>query len=355
MKTFDANFRTRIVANHCVYIDRFLTKDCQILVTKNQEVSPNEAIFLSRIPQVLWGISLSYKLKVHANNVSKYLKKSVGEMVLSGEVIATRTHLLSNIEIKAPQSGVIHSFDAKTGRLVIKTPIIEVPILSGVYGSIHKIDKDQKLIKIKTMASEILGVFGRGNPVGGKLRQITNKSQINENIRGLIIFSNLTFSKSDLSKLQSFGVAGMIVGGLNYDQISASAMPIILTEGFGDLNIGEDILDKLLKSQERFIYMEAENLKVVLPEDDAGVILTVRKIGLPENRQDKNLPPLKLKTIKKGDNVRLVSDDLLGKQGQIVSIDQTETRLESGIKVICVMIDCAGKKIKVPVNNIELI
>ncbi len=377
MADLNINFRTRITPSHCVLVTRSLSKNAKIVVLKNQPITPTDILGMSSLASGFSGINLAKRLGVNPKSGLKYLKKTLGQVVAPGELIAQKSGLLGKNSIFSPHEGKIDSYDSETGRLLIKMFPKEILVASGVYGIVEDVDHLRGEVIIKTMATEIVGMYGAGMVRCGVLKIINNfdrmtvSSQITSDLRGHIVVSGALIYGSAFRKMMFYGVNGIITGGLNYSDFqslggrltNSSRQPIesdmglsvLATEGFGSIPIGLDLRQILQKHEGRLVFLEGDNKRLILPENDANVILTVSKIQLPKRSQSVFSEMRRLETLKKGEKVRLVCPPFMGAQGRVIQIDKTPTVLESGLKIYCVIVETDKGKLKVPFTNIELI
>ena len=82
-------------------------------------------------------------------------------------------------------------------------------------------------------------------------------------------------------------------------------------------------------------------------------MMYLRRVSLPGDASE--VPEQQIVELKIGDNIRIISSPYIGIQGKVVVIDQTATKLPSGITVPMVTVDTKSKKIKVPYLNIEVL
>ena len=225
------------------------------------------------------------------------------------------------------------------------------------------------------MITEVYGIYGIGEEKEGFVNIISdsaglvNKDSIGFENRGQILVAGSLMLEATIKKAINCSVAGIICGGMNMDDYLAMigslnpdkkinsdiGVSIVGTEGFGVIPMGEDIFDLFKKYVGKFAIIQGNSSTILLPSDDPNSVQSCRKVGLASFDDIRPKPPLEVSEIKLGLRVRLIAPPFMGSQGEVVAIDSTPTRLESGISTYLIMIATKNKKIKTAFSNVELI
>ena len=128
----------------------------------------------------------------------------------------------------------------------------------------------------------------------------------------------------------------------------------MVTEGFGAAPIGEDIFSLLQNYNESFVMLDGNRSRLILPINEQNSMIYIRKTGLPTKLQADPSPEVGLWPIREGVRVRIVSTPFLGLQGKVEAIDQTLTKLPSGLETYLVTVGSGSRKIRVPYSNLEV-
>lgn len=375
MNTF-VNFRPRVVPNRCVRVVRKIKGSGTLSVVKNQEVSPHDVLGDSQISAGFSIINLSKDLKLPPADAIKAIKKSVGVPIYKGELLAQKKGLFGSKNIIAPTDCLIEKTNAQTGELILKMLPKKLPLLSGVFGIVDEINTLTGEVYIKTMATQIIGICGSGRERGGFLRfmggpsDLVNANQILPSMKGdILVAGGLVFGMA-MKKAMEYQIDGLISGGINMDDYvsitgslyephqshSDIGISLLATEGFGALPIGQDIIQTLKKFEGKFVFINGFASHLTLPESTADVIVQARKISLPFPAGLGNPnPEIKPVILPVGAKVRIIWPPFAGNQGLVVQIDQSPTLLPSGISTGCAVVELSSRKIKVPINNLELL
>ena len=374
-QTLFANRRIRINPGVCRLIKRYLKGPGTILAQKNTEIAPHDIIGRYKITGGFSVVNLAKELNVSPGDVPKYLKKTVGDTVFKGELLADRKGLFSSAQIIAPNDSIFESVSSTTGEARFKMIPREFSLTSGVFGVVDNVDRERGEVTIKCVMTEIYGVVGTGSDKEGFLSVISgpgdlvSPSKITAEHRGQILVAGSLLMEETIKQALSNSVSGIICGGLNMDDYLAMVtsfspskrigteigISIIATEGFGIIPIGDDFQEVLLRHNSRFAMINGNLGRLLLPSDDANSILTCRKVSLPPQIAQGVKPELSVAEIKPGIKVRLVWPPFMGAQGVVGSVDASPTTLESGISTYLLTVETSKRKIKVPYSNVEII
>lgn len=370
-----ANFRPRIVLNQATYIRRSLAGIGEINVSPGAEVAPQDIIGRSSQSSGYSSVKLSRLLGVGSADAVKYLRKPLGATIFKGELLAYKKGLIFNKTILSPTDGVLEKYDTSSGELRLRFLVKQAPLTAGVFGIVENVDKAKGEVLVKSMATLIYGVVGFGFERGGILQILGDSTspirsgQITPSLSQHILVAGALMFRDALKKAAGLGILGVISGGINSADYRAMAgsldlserlendvgVTILVTEGFGPLPLGEDIL-KLLRSYEgKFMFVNGNDHQITLPNYSSEGLMNLRKISLPIPRAGGNLPDSLLGELEAGRLIRFISAPLMGMQGKIIGIDSTPTLLESGISTYMVTVETVHNKIRVPFPNIELI
>lgn len=371
--------RVRVEKDVIVRVNRILKGKGEIFVSEGQEVSPSDIIGTSLVSPGFRTINLANLLSVPPNEVSKYLKRSLGQKIYKDELLAQRTTFLGRKKVViSPTDGILEFFNPKTGDLKLKFLPKKEDLPVAFYGIVEQVDKDKDKIVIKTQASILHGMFGTGKSregilhIIGKRDELIIKALISPNYDGLILVGGSLLYKDAISAAISCGVSGIITGGINASDYRGMAggkfifpkkldndigVSIVVCEGFGSIPIGEDIYEMLKSYNGKFVSMDGNRGVVMLPSFESKSMIKVRNTKLPVNDQSSQIHDLEnqMFELKIGLRVRIIGNSFLGQEGKIVALDKTETLLPSGIKTYLATVETKTRKLQVPFANCEVI
>ena len=373
--------RVRIKKDVIVRLHRSLKGLGVLNVSKGQEVSPSDIIGTAQVSPGFRTINISQALKVSPADVGKYMKRSLGQRIYKGELLAYRDSFFRGKKIvTAPSDGILDFFNPKTGDMRLKFLPKKEDLLAGVYGIVEAVDKQKGQIILRTQASIVHGMLGSGRMRDGILHiiakrdQLVNSSFILPKYEDHILIGGSLIFKDAISAAISAGISGILTGGINSKDYRGMAggrlifpkklendigLSIIISEGFGSTPIGEDIYDVLTKYEGKFASIDGNKALLYLPSFESDSLARVKSTRLPpltgnelitNEDQDQELAE-----IKPGLPVRIIGNSFPGEQGVILSVDKTETLMPSEIKTFMALVETRRHKIKVPIANCEIL
>lgn len=375
-----APLRLRVEENTITRVNRRLIGTGSINAKVGQEVTPADIIGSSEAPSGFRTLNLATLLSVSPTEAKKYLRRGLGQRIYKGELLAYKDSWLFGKRkiVTAPTDAILDFINEQTGELRLSFLPIKTALPAGVYGIIEHIDNLRGVVSIRTQVSRVYGIFGTGRMRDGILRILSRREDlvradmIRTGVGGeqIIVGGSLVY-KDAISSAISSGVNGIITGGINaedYKNINGGRLSfspklendigisIVVTEGFGSLPIGMDIYKVLNLYNGKFVFVDGNKAVISLPSFESKSMLKIRSTSLPQEF-DAVLTGEYLQTsqMSAGLNVRIIGDYFMGEQGKVIAIDQTITALSSGVKAILATVETSFRKIKVPVNNLEII
>ncbi|MBI2597238.1 hypothetical protein HYW41_03715 [Candidatus Daviesbacteria bacterium] len=372
--------RLRIEKDVVIRIHRRLKGKGKFNISVGQEVIPSDIIGSAQVASGFRTLNLSHLLGVKPDEVEKYLKRPLGQRIYKDELLAFKSGgLLGGKKfVTSPTDGILDFLSSKTGELRMMFLPKKADLPAGVYGIVEKIDEEKGQAIIRTQVSIIHGVAGSGRIRDGRLHVISKRDELigkyyifPKQDEEILVGGSLIF-KDALSAAISAGVNGVIIGGLNakdYRGIAGGRLvfpkklendigiSVVVCEGFGAIPLGEDIYKLLLNYDGKFVSIDGNISKVFLPAFDSSVIRKVKNCKLPPLSEDATYIDERLDQfidLKVNSKVRVVGNSYPGVQGKVVSLDQTETLLPSGIKAFLAIVETSKQKMKVPVANLEI-
>lgn len=370
-----ANLRERIKPNSITHVVRYLPAGGNILVKAGQEVAPHDILGKYEMVGGFTVLNIAKLLNISPKDGAKYIQRGVGLKIFQGELLASKKGFFSQKIVKSPTDGVVDEYNNQNGELRIKLLSRQQQVTSGVFGIVDSINQEAGEAIIKTKVTEIFGVFGSGKQRSGVITLLGNRDSLLDNSKitaqqskQILVTGALIYNEA-LKRAAGYGVYGIISGGLNVRDFKSMAnsidpmhrigndvgITVMSTEGFGPLPIGEDIFNLIKAHDGQFAFISGNSPKLLLPTSDPDSIISLRKIALPVINMIERQPEVLEREIVVGAKVRLIGPPQIGSQGIIVAIDQTPTKLESGIVTYLLTVETISRKFKVPYPNIELI
>lgn len=370
-----ANFRERIRPNSALFVKRSLLGPGKLNVKKDMEVKPQDELGSYHLSAGFASVSLADSLGVSKKGAEKYLQRKKGEKIFKGELLALKKGLFSKKILVSPTDGVIEEYDQISGDLRLRFLPRQLTLTSGVYGIIEEVNNEIGEVVIRCLVDEIFAVFGSGRERAGILEIVGNKSnvltkqQLNPDMKGHILLTGALVYKEALHRAVEYGISGIITGGLNardFVAIAGSIDPkrrlgtdvgtsVVALEGFGPIPLGLDIERVLNSYLGKFVFVNGNSTRLLLPALSSDSIMALRKVVIPAHRIPEHQPDIKVEEVKVGSIVRIIWPPYVGSQGKVQGVDKLETQLPSGISTILLTVETNMRRIKVPYTNVELI
>lgn len=164
--------------------------------------------------RVIETIHLAKLLGVSNNQISKYIRKTIGEKIAAGDILAEKKGLFSSSVVRSPLNGKIAEMDLSQGilSLVKYSKEEREDLVSPVAGKVIGVGKSA--IEIETENHLFKGVKGEGKSVIGDMRYIDVPEvgilDFHDNIENSIVMCG-SAGEATLIKFSVLGVLGVIL------------------------------------------------------------------------------------------------------------------------------------------------
>lgn len=349
----------------------------RIYALLGQEVTPEDVLGEGQLPAGFRIIHLARELGVHPKKAVNFLKRQLGKTIFQGELLASRENFWGLREklILSPVDGILDFYDLPKGDLRIKLPPKRTLLISGVYGIVDSINVSSGSVIVRAQASVIYGVVGTGREREGMLKilgspdYLVTSKQLPGGLGGKLIVGGSIVSLDALEEAVESGAAGFISGGINmrdfksvggildqrHKRWSDIGLAVMVTEGFGSIQIGGDIFTLLKEHDKKFAILDGNRSRLILPSDDPACMIYIRKTKPPTNGLIEAEPELLEVPVRVGSKVRIICPPLMGRQGVIEALDLSETLLPGGTSTYLATVLTPRRKVRLPYQNIEVI
>lgn len=346
--------RTRIKFFKEERVERGLLGEGEVLVKKGQTVEPGDVIAKIKVEGKPLIFDLPQLLMAKKPFSKKHLLKKKGEKVEKGEkLVCLKSFFGGKRTLIAPCGGKILEFKENSGQLVFQPGAKkEAQIPSLFWGRVEKVGKEAVVLKSNFL--DVFGVLGVGEAFGKILicnDQLSSPSLFDrgDSLKEKIFVFRGSLGGATLEKLRIRDAGGVICGGLHlrdFQSCRKSGLPLLITEGFGKLRMGDDLLEILKEYGGKTVLLEGgeKRLRVPLNRKETGNTETL-KITKGAERE-----------LEKGDKVRVVGEPgPIGAQGKVLDMGKKKTMLESGFKAFLVKIKAGDEVLELPSNNLEIL
>ncbi len=363
----------RVSERDIVLKDRRLPLEGEVLVQVGARVSAGDVVARTDLPGKIFPVNVANQLGVDPARLNEFMLKKVGDSVEQDELIAKTPGLFGFFvsETTAVTSGTIESISTITGQVIFQAHPTPVEVDAYIDGTVVEVISGEGCL-VQAAASIIQGIFGLGGEVRGDVSvvatdrtSVLKPADILPAMAGRIVVGGAHITLEALQKAVDVGVAGIVTGGFDYDDIKELlgyevgvaitggedlGLTLVVTEGFGHIDMAPATFD-LLKRKEgkRASINGATQIRagVIRPE----VIVTFDEEGPTE----KHVPP-EPQGIALGDTVRGIRAPYFGKIGKVSGLPVDLSTMESGTRVRTLEVEFDdGSRALMPRANVESI
>jgi hypothetical protein len=341
------------------------------VVKVGDAVAAEDIVATTSLPGEVEPLNLAGKLGIPPSDIRELLKKKEGDPLEKGEIIAQTKGLFGMFKtvVKSPIKGSLENVSDITGQLILRAPPKKVEIDAYIDGKVVEVIESEGVV-IETVATFVQGIFGIGGEakgIIGKLVQnpndIVTSDLIKPEHKGKILIGGSFIDSETLKKAAKLGVSGIVVGGiddqdlrnfLGYDigvAITGSediGTTLMITEGFGKMKMAERTFELLCKQEgKRSSINGATQIR-------AGVLRPEIVIPLPGEKPEVTLEASK--GLEVGYPVRVIREPHFGAIGTVSQLPSELRTIETEAKVRILGVELEdGKKIILPRANVEMI
>lgn len=343
----------------------------EVLAKQGDMVKPHDLIARTQVPGDPETINIANQLGLEGDEIMEFMVKKKGDAVKVGENIAVKKSFfgLFKTEIASPVEGVLDNISEVTGVVTLRRPSVPVAIPAYIFGKVVEVLPREGVV-IETPAALIQGIFGVGGETQGTLEVLATSNsdvlsgdKILPEHKGKILVGGSLVTADALRKAAQVGAAGLVAGGIiDKDLIDylghdigvaitgAEDIPItvIVTEGFGQINMADKTFDLLTKLNGKVASINgATQIRagVMRPE----IIVPSNELHNVKERDTEG-------GMEAGTPIRVIREPWFGKLATVVSLPPELHVIETGAKVRVLTAKLqSGEVVTLPRANVELI
>jgi len=347
----------------------------EVLVKEGDIVTHDQVVAKTQVPGEIHLINVANALGVDPEETSQYMLKKLKEPVAKKEVIAKRSSFFGLFKsfVYAPADGTIELISDVTGQIALREPYVPVEITAYIPGKVvHVMPREG--VTIRTPAALVQGIFGVGGEAHADLKVIANSpdevltpEKIDSSCEGKVIVGGALVTGEALAKAVKTGVKGIVVGGVEDEDLikflgyevgvaitghEEIGVSLIITEGFGKMKM-PDRTFSLLKSfdgREASINGATQIRAGVIRPEIVIALKDTEVKGLVEEAEEAGggMVP--------GTPIRVIRDPYFGAIGHVVSlpVELQVVETESDVRVVEIELE-DGRRVIVPRANVEII
>lgn len=362
----------KCVAKADIIKDRKLPLFGEVLVKDGDVVKAKDLVAKTELPGKIYPMNVRGELGLNKpEELIEAMLKKEGDYVKKGEVVARTKGFLGffKSEYKSPIEGTISQISHFSGQVVFNEPPIPVEIDAYFDGKVVE-TFDKEGVKNQSVGAHIQGILGLGGETYGEVimavktpSELLEETHITDEMKGKIVVGGSRITSGALNKAKEVGVAGVVVGGFDYEDIRSIlgqdlgvaitghekiGLTLVLTEGFGEIPMAKRTFD-LLKRFEGFkaAINGATQIRAGVMRPEIIIIHDEAVSGSTKDYTTDGIVP--------GDQVRVIRYPYFGKIGTIIDLPVELKQMESGTWVRTILAEIDGEEVYVPRQNIEVI
>jgi len=353
---------------------RILPLKGDVVVKVGDKVNPDDVVARTELPGNVEPLNVANKLGVPPEDLELVMLKKEGDKIKAGEPIAVKKSFIKwfSSSCEATIDGTLESVSTITGQVLQRGLPIPVEVKAYVLGEVTEIFPKEG-VEVSCIAGFVQGIFGICGETSGRLKVVTpdnatvlDENMITDDLKDLIIVGGSLVTAEAFRKAIKVGVKGIVVGGLGdkdlrdflgYDigvAITGSeglGCTLVITEGFGQINMAQRTFDLLKKHQGELACINGAT------QIRAGVIRP--EVVIPSKQGTVSIASethTAIGGLTIGSPVRVIRHPYFGKLGNVTDLPSPLTQLESESKARVLEVEFDnGERAMVPRANVEMI
>lgn len=320
----------------------------------NQKVSPSDVVGRTTLAPAHYLFDIAHGLGLPPAKADRYLRRELDERVTQGDVLAGPVGWMRRV-VRAPEDGrVVLQGD---GRLLYEGLGEAFELRASLPGMVIGMEPDLA-VTIETVGALVEGIWGNGRQEFGVLRVATPGSSnvlavadLSIDLRGAVAVAGRLEDPNIFHGLAALPMRGVICGSMPSELIPAALaceIPVILTEGFGNIPMNSAIFELFATNVGREASLNAQQTdswKGLRPE----VIIPLPAVGSAD-------VPSEAVQLVVGRRVRVLRAPYAGKEGSVVSLPEGLVPLANGIRVKCAEVELGETGLaRVPIANLDIL
>jgi hypothetical protein len=346
-----------------------------VLARVGEHVTHDQIVARTEVPGEVQLLPVAGTLGIEPEDINRYIVKKLNERVGKNEPIAKRTSFfgLMKSTVIAPEAGTIEMVSNVTGQIALRRPPIPVEVTAYIPGEVAEVIPGEG-VTIRTHAAMVQGIFGVGGEAHAPLKilvetpeETLTAEKITSDCKGTVIVGGALVTTDSLRKAVETGVKGVVVGGVEDEDLikflgheigvaitghEEIGTTLIITEGFGKMNMSHRTFNLLKAFHGRDASINGAT------QIRAGVIRPeiIMPLTEPEIKQFTEEMEEVTGGMAPGTPIRIIRDPYFGAIGHVINLPvQLEiVQSESQVRIVQVELE-NGETVTVPRANVEII
>ena len=353
--------------------ERILPLKGKVLVKKGDKVKADDFVAETLLPGKVIPFNLANKLGVDPKFMTDYIKIKEGDHLTKGTILAETKGFfgLFKSTVKSPIEGEVESISSLTGQLLLREPRIPVQVKAFVDAVVVEVIEEEGVI-LENKSAYVQGIFGLAGETNGEIKVIVSSNEevvdaknIDESCKDKVIVCGAMIPLNVIRKAQQVGVAGIISGGiddqdlkelLGYDIGVAITgheeigLTIVVTEGFGTIKMAKKTFDLMKQFEGKQASIHG------FTQIRAGVMRPEIIIPLEFDEEELHAEEAKMAELLIGTTIRVIRQPNFGLIGKVTGLPEQLTKVESETMVRILEAELEnGENVTLPRANVEVI
>lgn len=341
----------------------------EILVRPGDSVTGNSVVARAELEGELRIVRVAEELGIAPEDAQKALRVTIGQKVAVGDTLAEMRGLwgLFRSTVVAPAPGTVEFLSSSTGHLGLRAAPKLLSLSAYINGTVVAVE-DERAVVIESEATFVQGIFGVGGERTGCLKMLgvapdaaVREEDVPDDAAGLVLVGGRSPTPQALMRAAQAGAVGFVTGSISGETLAgylgydigialtgdeAVQMSVIVTEGFGDIAMGERVLTTLRSVDGREVSINgatqvragAQRPEIIAPASSATLATGSGSKGLEV-----------------GARVRIIRVPHFGQVGQVAELPHQPEQIETGAFARVLKVTLGdGTLITVPRANVEL-
>lgn len=343
---------------------RCLPVEGEVLVELAQRVLSQTPVARAQLPGSAESVRAAALLGISSKELKAAMRVELGAMVEPEALLASSRELLGLIrrEVRSPCRGTVEAVSSVTGIVRLRQAPTLVSLMAYLPGTVTELIPARGAV-IEAEVELIQGIFGLGPEHIGPLVCLVNEPQhsapaefLNNAHKNAVVVAGRQASAAFLCRARELGVGAVVAGSASGQGIVEFAgqdinpavtvdtrqpPTVLLTEGFGDFAMGEQMFSRLLSHEGIEVSVNGAT------QIRAGVLRP--ELIAPAGPQTDPSP-----VPDEQERVRIVRGRHLGRTGVIIACPPEIVEVDSGVRCLVFEVELdTGQSVRVPRPNVE--
>jgi hypothetical protein len=338
--------------------ERLLPVRGEVLASMGARVESIDVVARASLGGELHVVDAARTLSVKKEDLDKYLLKAVGDTIEEEDAIAVKGGGLIPLRrvCRSPVAGEIVAISS--GRVVLESRAETFELHAHLRGTVVSVMPSLGVV-IETVGALVQGAWGAGGEAQGVLKMLAEDPKeklvadaLDVGCHGSIIVGGSSVDEEVLERAEQMQVRGIVVGSIGVtlvERASDSPLPIIATEGIGQVPMASVIFELLRSNAGREASISGVTRlrwgtvrpEIIIPLHGRGAKPSPQQLG---------------GALEIGTQVRVIRQPYLGSVGQVVGLPSQPRIVDSGARLRGAEVELEEKgQVFVPYANLELI